>query len=163
MAHNNNNQEFFLTEEGHNAKKEKLKKLRHELYEEIPPRLKEAKAHEGDLRENKEFIYLREKQDQIQSEISRLEKLLEKATIIEKSEIQSDLVSIGAKVILQRGDEDSPETYTLVSSAEFNLEKHKISIDSPVGQALMGHQQGEEIAVDTPSGQHSFKILGIGK
>jgi len=163
MAPNNNSENFYLTEEGYRAKEEKLKKLRQELYEEIPARLKEAKAHEGDLRENKEFIYLRERQDRIQSEISRLEHLLDEATIIDQNEIQSDLVSLGTKAILKREDQDVPETYTLVSPAEANLEKNKISVDSPVGQALMGHQQGDEITVKTPSGDKKFRILGIGK
>lgn len=153
---------FYLTEEGHKAKKEKLKDLRHELYEEIPEKLKEAKAHEGDLRENKEFIYLREKQDRIQSEISRLEHLLDAATIIDQEDIQSDMVGIGANVILETPDGGSA-TYTLVSPAEADLEKNKISVESPVGEALMGHQQGEEISVQTPSGKRSYRILGIGK
>lgn len=163
MATNNSEGDFYLTEDGYKAKEGKLKKLRHELYEEIPKRLKEAKAHEGDLRENKEFIYLREKQDRIQAEISRLEHLLDEATIIDQEEIQSDLVSIGTKVILERENDTKAGTYTLVSPAEADLEKNKISVDSPVGAALMGHQQGDEITVSTPSGKKRYRILGIGK
>lgn len=154
---------FFLTEEGHEAKVEKLKELRHELYEELPDKLKEAKAHEGDLRENKEFMFLREKQDRLQAEVKRLENLLDKAEIIDRSEIRSDMVSIGTRVILQPSDGDGPETYTLVSPAEANLEENKISVGSPVGEALMGHQKGEEVVADTPSGERKYKILGIGE
>lgn len=154
---------FFLTEEGHEAKVEKLKELRHELYEELPDKLKEAKAHEGDLRENKEFMFLREKQDRLQAEVKRLENLLDKAEIIDRSEIRSDMVSIGTRVILQPSDGNGPETYTLVSPAEANLEENKISVGSPVGEALMGHQKGEEVVVDTPSGKRKYKILGIGE
>ncbi len=154
---------FFLTEEGHEAKVEKLEELRHELYEELPEKLKEAKAHEGDLRENKEFMYLREKQDRLQGEVKRLENLLDKAEVIHESEIHTDMVSIGTKVILQPKDDEGSETYTLVSPAEVNLEENKISIDSPIGEALMGHEQGEEIVADTPSGERCYKILGIGE
>ncbi len=163
MENQNNKETFFLTEEGHEAKVEKLKKLRHELYEELPDKLKEAKAHEGDLRENKEFMYLREKQDRLQAEVKRLEDLLDKAEIIDQSEIHTDMVSIGTKVILQPREGNGSETYTLVSPAEVNLEENKISIDSPIGEALMGHQQGEEIVADTPSGERRYKILGIGE
>lgn len=155
--------EFLLTEEGYKAKKEKLSELRHELYEELPERLKEAKEHEGDLRENKEFIYLREQQDRIQGEIGRLEELLDKATIIDQSEIRSDMVSVGTTVILEEGDDGNPQTYTLVSPAEADLEKNKISVESPVGSALMGHHKGDEIVVETPGGEKKYNVLGIGK
>ncbi|MFP4589476.1 MAG: GreA/GreB family elongation factor [Candidatus Bipolaricaulota bacterium] len=161
--HQNDDDNFYLTEEGYQAKESKLKDLRHELYEEIPEKLKEAKAHEGDLRENKEFIYLRERQDRIQAEISRLEHLLDNATIIDQKELQSDLVSMGTKVILEEEGQRDAVTYTLVSPAEADLEKNKISVESPVGEALMGHHQGEEITVQTPSGEKVYRILGIGK
>ena len=154
---------FYLTQEGYDSKVEKLKDLRHELYEEIPEKLKKAKAHEGDIRENKEFMFLREQQDRVQAEVNRLEELLDKAEIIDQSEIRSDMVSIGTKVILQAEKGNGPETYTLVSPAEVSLEKNKISVDSPVGKALMGHQQGDEVVVDTPSGERRYRILGIGE
>ncbi len=163
MANNEERETFFLTQEGHDAKVEKLKNLRHELYEELPDKLKEAKAHEGDLRENKEFMFLREKQDRLQAEVKRLENLLDKAEIIKQSEIRSDMVSIGTKVILQPEEGNGSETYTLVSSAEVDLENNKISVDSPIGEALMGHQQGEEVVAETPSGDRRYKILGIGE
>lgn len=163
MATKEDKETFFLTQEGHEAKVEKLKNLRHELYEELPEKLKEAKAHEGDLRENKEFMFLREKQDRLQAEVKRLENLLDKAEIIDQSDIRSDMVSIGTKVILQPKEGNGSETYTLVSSAEVDLEKNKISVDSPIGEALMGHQQGEEIVAETPSGKRRYKILGIGE
>ena len=163
MATKEERDTFFLTEEGHEAKVEKLKELRHELYEELPDKLKEAKEHEGDLRENKEFMYLREKQDRLQAEVKRLENMLDKAEVIDRSEIRSDMVSIGTKVILQPKEGNGPETYTLVSPAEVDLEKNKISMDSPIGEALMGHQKGEEIVAETPSGNRRYKILGIGE
>jgi transcription elongation factor GreA len=163
MATKEDKETFFLTQEGHEAKVEKLKRLRHELYEELPEKLKEAKAHEGDLRENKEFMFLREKQDRLQAEVKRLENLLDKAEIIDQSDIRSDMVSIGTKVILQPKEGNGSETYTLVSPAEVDLEKNKISVDSPIGEALMGHQQGEEIVAETPSGDRRYKILGIGE
>lgn len=163
MATKEERETFFLTQEGHEAKVEKLKNLRHELYEELPEKLKEAKAHEGDLRENKEFMFLREKQDRLQAEVKRLENLLDKAEIIDQSDIRSDMVSIGTKVILQPKEGNGSETYTLVSPAEVDLEKNKISVDSPIGEALMGHQQGEEIVAETPSGNRRYKILGIGE
>lgn len=163
MATKEEKETFFLTQEGHDAKVEKLKELRHELYEELPEKLKEAKAHEGDLRENKEFMFLREKQDRLQAEVKRLENLLDKAEIIDQSDIRSDMVSIGTKVILQPKEGNGSETYTLVSPAEVDLEKNKISVDSPIGEALMGHHQGEEIVAETPSGEKRYRILGIGE
>lgn len=154
---------FYLTQEGYEAKVEKLKELRSELYEEIPEKLKSAKSHEGDIRENKEFMFLREQQDRVQAEVNRLEDLLDKAEIIDESEIRSDMVSIGTSVILQPAEGDGPETFILVSPAEVSLEKNKISIESPVGKALIGHQQGDEVVVETPAGNRRYRILGIGE
>jgi transcription elongation factor GreA len=154
-------QEILLTKEGYERKKAELERLEHRLYKEIPERLKEAKVHGGDLRENKEYIYLKEEQEFIEREVRKLRELLENARIISEDEIRSDQVGIGTKVILEDTETGSFETYTLVSPAEVDLLQNRIGIDSPVGAALMGHAKGETIVVQAPAGKIRYRILGI--
>jgi len=145
-------QEILLTKEGYERNKAELERLEHRLYKEIPERLKEAKAHGGDLRENKEYIYLKEEQEFIEREVRRLRELLENARIISEDEIRADQVGIGTRVTLEDTETRTFETYTLVSPAEVDLLRNRIGIDSPVGEALMGHSRGETIVVQTPAG-----------
>jgi len=154
-------QEILLTKEGYERKKAELEKLEKRLYVEIPERLKEAKSHGGDLRENKEYIYLKEEQEFIEREVRRLRELLENARIISEDEIRSDQVGIGTRVILEDAETGEFETYTLVSPAEVDLLRNRIGIDSPVGEALMGHSKGETITVQAPAGRLKYRILGI--
>ena len=154
-------QEVLLTKEGYERKKKELEELEHRLYVEIPERLKEAMSHGGDLRENKEYIYLTEEQSFIERELRRLRELLENARIISEDEIRADQVDIGTRVILEDTETGQFETYTLVSPAEVDLLQNRIGIDSPVGQALMGHAKGDLIAVQAPVGTVKYRILGI--
>jgi transcription elongation factor GreA len=154
-------QEILLTKEGYERKKKELESLEHRLYVEIPERLKEAMSHGGDLRENKEYIYLTEEQEFIEREVRRLRELLENARIISEDEIRADQVDIGTRVILEDVETGEFETYTLVSPAEVDLLQNRIGIDSPVGQALMGHAKGDTIAVRAPAGKIKYRVLGI--
>ncbi|MGC9529653.1 MAG: transcription elongation factor GreA [Candidatus Bipolaricaulaceae bacterium] len=154
-------QEILLTREGYERRKEELSQLERRLYQEIPERLKEAKEHGGDLRENKEYLSLKEEQDFVDQEVRRLQDLLENAHIISEDEIRADQVGIGTRVTLEDTETGMFETYTLVSSAEVDLLRNRIGIDSPVGAALMGHAQGQTIVVRAPAGRLRYRILGI--
>jgi transcription elongation factor GreA len=153
--------EILLTKEGYERKKAELERLERRLYQEIPDRLKEAKVHGGDLRENKEYLYLKEEQEYIEREVRRLRELLDNARIISEDEISSDQVGIGTRVILEDMESGQFETYTLVSPVEVDLLQNRIGIDSPVGEALMGHSKGETIVVQAPGGQIRYRILGL--
>jgi transcription elongation factor GreA len=153
--------EILLTKEGYERKKAELERLERRLYQEIPDRLKEAKVHGGDLRENKEYLYLKEEQEYIEREVRRLRELLDNARIISEDEISSDQVGIGTRVILEDMESGQFETYTLVSPVEVDLLQNRIGIDSPVGEALMGHSKGETIVVQAPAGQIRYRILGL--
>ncbi|HEC62959.1 MAG TPA: transcription elongation factor GreA [Candidatus Acetothermia bacterium] len=153
--------EILLTKEGYERKKAELERLERRLYQEIPDRLKEAKVHGGDLRENKEYLYLKEEQEFIEREVRRLRELLDNARIISQEEISSDQVGIGTRVILEDVDSGEFDTYTLVSPVEVDLLQNRIGIDSPVGEALMGHSKGETILVEAPAGKIRYRILGL--
>jgi transcription elongation factor GreA len=153
--------EILLTKEGYERRKAELEALERRLYQEIPERLREAKEHGGDLRENKEYIHLQEEQEFIEREVTQLRELLENARIISEEEMSADQVGIGTKVILEDVEQGETNTYTLVSPAEVDLLENRIAIDSPVGTALMGLGKGRVIVVQAPAGKVRYRVLGI--
>jgi len=133
------------------------------LYEEIPEKLKASKLNGGDLRENKEYIYLQSEQQYYEREVRRLTSILERAEIIPDEEISAEEIGIGSSFILQDLDIMESGTFSLVSPVEVDLEKGKISIVSPVGKALLGKAEGDEVKVDLPSGTTRFRVIAINK
>ncbi len=154
-------QEILLTREGYERKKGELEKQERILYQEIPEKLRLAKEHGGDLRENKEYVYLKEEQEFVEQEVRRLRELLENARIISDEDIRSDEVGIGTTVLLEDVATKELTPYKLVSSAEVDLLNNQIGVDSPVGAALMGLSKGQSIVVQAPAGRLRYRILGI--
>ncbi len=154
-------QEILLTREGYERKKAELERQEKILYQEIPQKLRLAKEHGGDLRENKEYVYLKEEQEFVEQEVRRLRELLENARIIAEEEMSSDEIGIGTIVHLEEIGTKELSTYKLVSSAEVDLVQNQIGVDSPVGAALMGQAKGRTIVVQAPAGRLRYRILGI--
>lgn len=147
----------YLSEEG-------LEKLRNELHElkttrrkEIASRLEHAKSL-GDLSENAEYQEAKEEQSLIESEIAKLEEMIRDAVLIKKNR-SSDLVQVGSTVRVKsdRGE----ETYTIVGSEEANPLEGKISNESPLGKAFLGHKAGDKVEARTPAGILSYEIREI--
>jgi transcription elongation factor GreA len=154
--------ETLLTKEGYQQKKAELERLEHRLYQEIPQRLKEAKDHGGgDVRENREYLYLKQEQDMIEAEARALRELLETSRIITEDDFRPDEVGIGARAILEDVETGEVATYTLVPPAEVDLLQNRIGVDSPVGQALQTYSKGKMITVQTQGKKIKYKILGI--
>ncbi|MCS6936188.1 MAG: transcription elongation factor GreA [Candidatus Bipolaricaulota bacterium] len=154
-------EEIVLTPEGYEQKKKKLEEYRKILYEELPKKLKLAKEHGAELRENKEYLDLRSEQDYYEAEVRRLEELLEKAVILDESQVDTKVVGLGLRVTLKDLKTNKTETFEMVSPAEADPEQNKISTESPVGRALMGQRKGAEIQVETPAGVLRYKIINI--
>ena len=142
---------------------EELDKAKKILYEEIPEKLKASKMNGGDLRENKEYIYLQSEQQYYEREVHRLRTVLDSAEIIPEEEISKDEIGVGTKFILQDMEDTESGTFRLVSSAEVDLENGKISVDSPVGAALIGKREGQKIKVNAPGGNFHFRVIAINK
>ncbi|GAB4311384.1 MAG: transcription elongation factor GreA [Candidatus Bipolaricaulota bacterium] len=154
--------ETLLTKEGYERKKAELERIEHRLYQEIPQRLKEAKDHGGgDVRENREYLYLKQEQDMIEAEARALRELLETARIMTEEDFRPDQVGIGTQAILEDVETGEVMTYTLVPPAEVDLLQNKIGVDSPVGQALQAYTKGKAIAVQVHGKKVRYKILGI--
>ncbi len=151
-----------LTYEGLKRMEEELEYLKVVKRKEIAEKIKEARG-QGDLSENAEYDAAREEQAKMEAEIVSLEKMLRNAEIIDDEEVSSDVINIGARVKLYDIEFDEEVEYTIVVSAEADPMKGKISNESPVGMGLLGHGVGETVTIAAPSGEVSFKVLGIAK
>lgn len=154
--------ETLLTRSGYELKRKQLEEYRQILFERIPNRLRRAAEHGRELRENKEYLDIMREQEFYETEVRRLEELLDKAEILEDEQISTEFVGLGSRVILEDRGLRRVDTLELVSPAEADLEQRKISVESPVGAALVGHHVGEEVEVGLPTGKSSrYRILGI--
>jgi len=156
-------QTVYLTQEGFTLISQELEQAKKTLYEEIPEKLKASKINGGDLRENKEYMYLQSEQQYYEREVRRLTAIVESAEIIPEDQIARDTIGIGSTFILQDLEIKESGSFSLVSSAEIDLEKGKISVESPVGRALVGKREGDEIVVELPRGKIHFRVIAINK
>lgn len=152
-----NNKPAYLSKEG-------LARLRHELDElvnvrrpEIATRIHDAKEH-GDLTENAEYEDAKNEQAFIEGRIQAIESLLKNAVLIDQNH-STDHVQIGSTVVVQTNM--GKETYTIVGSAEAAPAEGRISNESPVGRALLGHKKGESVTVAVPAGSSEYRIVKI--
>lgn len=158
-----NKETIYLTKEGYDLMRQELDLAEKTLYEEIPDKLKTSKLNGGDLRENKEYMYLQTQQQYYEREVRRLTGILEVAEIIPDEAISKEEIGIGSKFILQDLTLKESGTFTLVSPAEVDLEKGKISVASPVGQLLLGKKEGDEVKTHFPWGDAEFRVIAINK
>lgn len=151
-------QVVYLTREGYERLKAELEYLRTVRRQEVARRLHEALA-EGDILENAELEAARNEQAFVEGRIMELEMLLGTAEIVE-AEQPSGVVSVGSRVTVVE-DNGSPETYHIVGPAEADPSQGRISYESPLGKALLGHQVGDEVRVNAPARVIVFRIVDI--
>lgn len=157
------NGEIQLTQEGYDSKVRELEEARHMLHEVIPERLKVAKEHGGELRENKEFLDIQTEKEIYENKVRLIEDLLDRATIIDSKSISTKKVGIGTWVTLKTPKSKKEMSFEVVSQAEVDLEGNKVSMDSPLGTALMGRKKGDEVEIEAPNGKIKYKIMAIKK
>ena len=102
-------------------------------------------------------------QGKIESRINELEAMLQNYKLIDESEASTDVVGLGSKVVIKDMELKEEFEYTIVGFAQADPDKHKLSDESPVGKALIGHKKGEKITVEAPAGELTFKIVKISK
>lgn len=154
--------EVVLTYEGLKKLEEELEFLRGTKRKEVAERIKQALSF-GDISENSEYDEAKNEQAQVEGRIIQLESMLKHARIIDEDEVNTDVVSLGSKVRIFDVEFDEEVEYLIVGSTEANPLKSKISNESPVGAALIGHTRGETVEVQVPDGVLKFKILEISK
>ncbi len=156
-----NAKKIELTPEGRQKLVEELEWREGEKDAEIIERIKEARAF-GDLSENSEYDAAKEEQSKNSSRIAEIRQILSVATVVDGNALNRELlVSIGTTVELE--DPSGKKTkFTIVGTTETNSLEHKISNESPVGSALVGHKQGDEVEVVAPSGRvRKYTITSI--
>jgi transcription elongation factor GreA len=150
-------QTLTLTQEGLDHLKTELKELKETKRPEIIERIKRAKEF-GDLSENAEYQSAKEDQSFVEGRIQEIEAMIKTAKIVEKKH-SSAMVSIGSTVNVSiEGDKVE---YEIVGPTEGDVEKNRISSESPVGRALLGHKKADVVTVTAPGGDIEYKILDI--
>ena len=152
--------EIILTKEGYNALKKEIENLSTIRRREVAERIKIAREF-GDIAENAEYDAAKNEQAMLEARIAKLEERLAAARVIEKRDILKDVVSVGSTVRLRDVDAKQTFEYRIVGSAEANPAELKLSNESPVGKAILGHKKGETVEVTTPRGSMKYKILEI--
>ena len=140
-----------------NKLKAELEKLEYELHFKLPKDIQHAREF-GDLSENAEYKAAKERQTMVQARISQLHQRLMEVDSIDLSKIPADRAAYGSTVILFDLEKEEKVTYKLVTSEESDPENGLISTVSPIGQALMGREEGDEVKVKTPTGVRNFEI-----
>jgi transcription elongation factor GreA len=152
----------YLTPEGLTTLEAKLKELTEVRRPQIADRLRTAMEEGGDLSENAEYDDAKNEQAFVEGEIVRLEDILRSAQIIEPAgKGKKDTVILGAKVTVVEQGSKEKESYTIVGSAEANPDIGKISVESPLGKALIGAKVGDKVTVKAPQGDTVFTIKAI--
>jgi transcription elongation factor GreA len=152
--------EVILTPEGYEKLKQEIDLLRGDRRREVAERIRVAREF-GDIAENAEYDDAKNEQAMLEHKIAQLEDRLLTARVITKKEISKDTVSIGSRVRLRDVAAKQTFEYHIVGSAEANPAENKLSNESPVGKAIMGHKKGETVEVTAPRGSLKFKILEI--
>jgi transcription elongation factor GreA len=147
----------YLTPEGEAKLKAELAELTGPRREELAQRLRSA-IQMGDLSENADYHKAKEDQAFLEGRIQEVDAILRMAVIIERK--QGDMVEVGCHVTIREDDLD-PETYYVVGAKEADPRHGRISNESPIGSALMGHKVGDTVEAQTPGGKMKFKILKI--
>ena len=155
----NEGKKIILTHEGLKNLEDELQDLKVVRRKDVAAKIKEARG-QGALSENAEYDAAKEEQAEIEARIVTIENMLRNAEVID-SDTNTDSVSIGNKIKLFDNEFEEEVEYTLVGSAEADPFNGKISNESPIGSALLGHKVGDTIEAETPDGTISFKILEI--
>ena len=151
----------ILTAGGLRALEDELQELKGPGRKMIAQKIKEARE-QGDLSENAEYDAAKEEQRAMEARIEEIEEIIKNAEIIDESVIDRDIVSIGSTVRFLDVMLNEEEAYKIVGSTEANLLEGKISNESPVGKALLGHKKDDRIMVETLDGtMEEYIILEI--
>jgi transcription elongation factor GreA len=153
--------DVILTAEGYENLKQELDTLRTDGRREVAERIRVAREF-GEIAENAEYDDAKNEQAMLEHKIAQLEERLLNARVIDTSDVDTSVVSIGSVVRLRDVDAKETVEYYIVGSAEANPADRKLSNESPVGRAILGRKKGETVEVTTPRGRKiKFKIMEI--
>jgi len=153
--------DVILTQEGLERLRTELEHLSKEKRAEVADRIKAAREF-GDIAENSEYDDAKNEQAMLEARIASLEEKLRSASVIDSSDLGTDVVRVGSIVHVKDQKTGKSTTYTIVGSAEADPAEAKLSNESPVGKALLGHKRNAIVAVELPNGRkRKLKITKI--
>ena len=156
------NKQTVLTQEGLKALEDELEELKTVKRKDIAEKIKVALSF-GDLSENSEYDEAKNEQGIIEARIAEIEAVLMNVTIIDADNLSTEQVQLGNRVTVKDVGENEILVLHIVGTKEVNVKTGKISDESPLGKALLGHKKGETIDVESPAGILKFEIIDIGK
>jgi transcription elongation factor GreA len=137
-----------------------IDQLEHELNVDLPKEIAKARAH-GDLSENAEYKYAKERQGFVNARIGQLKKRMGDLGMLNLSNIPKDRSGYGSRILVLDMQKDLKVEYKLVTAEESDVEKGLISTTSPIGKALLNRRVGDEIEVATPAGKKEFEVVRL--
>jgi len=146
--------------EGMKKLEEKLQYLTTVRRAEVAEQIAIARGF-GDLSENAEYDEAKNEQSRLEAEIIELENAIRTAVVIDDSDVSTDAVNVGTIVKVYYLDDEEEEEYAIVGARESDPMNNRISNESPIGAALLGHKEGDEVDVDAPDGAIRLKVLEI--
>ena len=154
--------QVILTQEGLDNLKAELENLKTVRRKEVAEKIKVALSF-GDLSENSEYDEAKNEQAIMESRILEIEAMLKNVKVIDEDELGTDRIHVGSKIKVHDVSFDETLDYRIVGSSEADPREGRISDESPVGAALLGHKKGQTVTVKTPGGNVKYKILEIYK
>ena len=149
-----------MTSLGYSDLQEELKKLINEDRPKIIAAIAEARSH-GDLSENAEYQYAKEQQSLIEGKILELESTIAQADIIDVTKLSGNEIKFGATVKIRDDDSEEESNYQIVGEFESDIEKNKLSINSPLARGLIGKSKNDTVEINSPKGIKSYTIISF--
>jgi transcription elongation factor GreA len=134
--------------------------LEHELHRELPKEIMTARAH-GDLKENAEYKYAKERQSYVSARLGQLHQRLADISMLNLNNLPKDRAAYGSRIVVLEVAKSSKIEYKLVTVEEADAAKGLISTTSPIGRALLGKKVGDEVSVTTPAGIREYEVVRL--
>ena len=153
--------EVVLTEDGYNKLTEEIEHLKDVKRREVAERIKEAREF-GDISENSEYDDAKNEQALLEQRIASLDERLRRATVVDEKQLNTDTVGVGVRVHVKDQKSGDSKKFHIVGSAEADPTESKLSNESPIGKALIGHKRNDVVTVEVPRGpRKKLKITKI--
>lgn len=152
----------ILTHEGLQELEAELEDLKVNRRKDIAQKLKEARA-QGDLSENAEYDAAKDEQRDIETRIEEIEKILKNVEVVSAEDVDDTKINIGCYIKIHDYEYDEDLEFSIVGSTQANSLHGKISNESPLGSALIGHEVGDEVEVEMGESVNKYKVLEINK
>jgi transcription elongation factor GreA len=149
-----------LTEKIKKKLQDEIAVLEHELHSDLPKEIMTARAH-GDLKENAEYKYAKERQSYVSARLGQLHQRLADISMLNLNNLPKDRAAYGSRILVLDVAKSSKIEYKLVTVEEADAAKGLISTTSPIGRALLGKKVGDEVSVTTPAGIKEYEVVRL--